>query len=75
VNLVDTAPIYGRGRAEEIVCKTMRAYGRRDAFFVATKAGLEWNQQGVYANSSPVRLRRELEDSLRRLGTEPSALA
>lgn len=70
INLVDTAPIYGRGRAEEIVGKAMRAYGRRDAFFIATKAGLEWNDRGVYANSRAPRLRRELEDSLRRLGTD-----
>jgi aryl-alcohol dehydrogenase-like predicted oxidoreductase len=70
INLIDTAPIYGKGRAEEIVCKAMRAYGRRDAFFIATKAGLDWNARGVFANSTPARLRRELEDSLRRLGTE-----
>src|SRR5579863_6006753 len=70
INLIDTAPIYGRGRAEEIVCKVMRAHGRRDAFFIATKAGLEWNERGVFANSTPARLRREIEDSLRRLGTD-----
>lgn len=70
INLVDTAPIYGKGRAEEIVCKAMRAYGRRDAFYVATKAGLEWNERGVFANSTAGRLRREIEDSLRRLGTD-----
>lgn len=70
INLIDTAPIYGRGRAEEIVCKVMRAHGRRDAFFIATKAGLEWNDRGVFANSTPARLRREIEDSLRRLGTD-----
>jgi aryl-alcohol dehydrogenase-like predicted oxidoreductase len=70
INLIDTAPIYGRGRAEEIVCKAMRAYGRRDAFYIATKAGLEWNDRGVFANSTPARLRREIEDSLRRLGTD-----
>jgi aryl-alcohol dehydrogenase-like predicted oxidoreductase len=70
INLIDTAPIYGRGRAEEIVCKVMRAHGRRDAFFIATKAGLEWNERGVFANSTPARLRREIDDSLRRLGTD-----
>src|ERR1700735_427287 len=62
ISLIDTAPIYGRGRAEEIVGKAMRAYGRRDAFYIATKAGLEWNDRGVFANSTPARLRRELED-------------
>lgn len=69
INLIDTAPIYGRGRAEEIVGKVMVRHGRRDAFYIATKAGLDWNEHGVFANSTPVRLRRELEDSLRRLGT------
>ena len=70
INLIDAAPIYGRGRAEEIVCKVMRAHGRRDAFFIATKVGLQWNERGVFANSTPERLRREIEDSLRRLGTD-----
>ena len=70
INLIDTAPIYGHGRSEEIIGKAMRAHGRRDAFFIATKAGLEWNDRGVFANSTPSRLRKELEDSLRRLGTD-----
>ena len=70
INLIDTAPIYGRGHAEEIVGKAMRSHGRRDAFYVATKAGLEWNERGVFANSTAPRLRRELEDSLRRLNTD-----
>jgi aryl-alcohol dehydrogenase-like predicted oxidoreductase len=69
INLIDTAPIYGRGRAEELIGKAMQQHGRREAFYIATKAGLDWNERGVYANSTPVRLRRELEDSLRRLGT------
>jgi len=70
INVIDTAPIYGRGHAEELIGKAMRAHGRRDAFFVATKAGLEWNERGVFANSTAPRLRQELEDSLRRLGTD-----
>jgi aryl-alcohol dehydrogenase-like predicted oxidoreductase len=69
INLIDTAPIYGRGRAEELIGKAMQQHGRREAFYIATKAGLDWNERGVYANSMPARLRRELEDSLRRLGT------
>jgi aryl-alcohol dehydrogenase-like predicted oxidoreductase len=70
INLIDTAPIYGRGRAEEIIGKAMRAHGRREAFYIATKAGLEWNERGVFANSTPERLREELEASLRRLDTD-----
>jgi aryl-alcohol dehydrogenase-like predicted oxidoreductase len=70
INLIDTAPIYGHGRAEEIVGKAVREHGKRDDFYIATKAGLEWNDSGVYANSTPQRLRQELEDSLRRLGVD-----
>jgi aryl-alcohol dehydrogenase-like predicted oxidoreductase len=70
INLIDTAPIYGDGRSEEIVGKAMRAHGRREDFFIATKGGLERNPFGVFSNSTAPRLREELEASLRRLGTE-----
>jgi aryl-alcohol dehydrogenase-like predicted oxidoreductase len=70
INLIDTAPIYGHGRAEELVGRAMRQHGQRESFYIATKAGLEWNDRGVFANSDPVRLRQEFEDSLRRLDTE-----
>lgn len=70
INLIDTAPIYGRGRSEEIVGKAIRAHGRREDFYIATKAGLEWNEQGVFGNSTAPRLRQEIEGSLRRLGTD-----
>lgn len=70
INLIDTAPIYGYGRAEQLVGRAIRQHGRRDSFYIATKAGLEWNQLGVFANSDPARLRSEFEDSLRRLNTD-----
>ena len=70
INLIDTAPIYGHGHSEQMVGQAIKAHGRREDFFIATKAGLEWNEHGVYANSSASRLRLELEDSLRRLDTD-----
>jgi aryl-alcohol dehydrogenase-like predicted oxidoreductase len=70
INLIDTAPIYGHGRSEEIVGKAIRAHGRREDFFIATKVGLDWNDKGVFFNCTAPRLRLELEASLRRLGTE-----
>lgn len=73
INLIDTAPIYGHGRAEQLTGRAMREHGRRDAFYVATKFGLDWDlpgRPGVFADSRPARLRRELEDSLHRLGTD-----
>ncbi|VVM08487.1 methylglyoxal reductase [Methylacidimicrobium cyclopophantes] len=67
---VDTAPVYGFGRAEEIVGKAIRRVGR-DKVVIATKAGLEWNErEEIRRNSSPERLRREIEESLRRLGID-----
>lgn len=70
ITLIDTAPVYGFGRAEEIVGKALAADGRRERALIATKAGLEWHGGAVVRNASPSRLRRELEDSLRRLKTD-----
>lgn len=69
INLIDTAPAYGDGRSEEIVGRAVREYGGREKIVIATKAGLEFNN-GVKRNSSPERIRKEVENSLRRLETE-----
>ncbi|MDD4932785.1 MAG: aldo/keto reductase [Methylacidiphilaceae bacterium] len=67
---LDTAPVYGFGRAEEIVGKAIGRIGR-DRVVVATKAGLEWNdREEIRRNSSPERLRKEIDESLRRLGVD-----
>ena len=42
VNLIDTAPVYGFGRSEEIVGKAIAEYGRREKLVIATKVALEW---------------------------------
>jgi aryl-alcohol dehydrogenase-like predicted oxidoreductase len=70
INLIDTAPIYGHFRSEELIGRALGVHGRREDFFIATKAGLDWNSSGVFANSTEARLREELEGSLKRLGTE-----
>lgn len=69
INLVDTAPVYGFGRSEEIVGKAIAQYGQRDKVIIATKVGLEWRDGAVFRNSSRKRILREVEDSLQRLGT------
>jgi len=69
ITVIDTAPVYGFGRAEEIVGKAL-AGGRRGKAIIATKVGLEWRDGAILRNSSPARLRTELEDSLRRLQTD-----
>jgi len=70
ISLVDTAPVYGFGRSEEIVGRALADYGARDRVVLATKVGLDWRGDGIRRNSSPARLEQELEDSLRRLQTD-----
>ncbi len=69
ITLIDTAPIYGFGRSEEIVGKALAESGGRGKLLIATKAGLEWEGQDVTRNSSCARILQELDDSLRRLQT------
>ncbi|MGP0060001.1 MAG: aldo/keto reductase [Beijerinckiaceae bacterium] len=68
INLIDTAPVYGFGRSEEIVGKALA--GMRDRAVVATKVGLEWRDGNVVRNASRARILQEIEDSLRRLRTD-----
>src|SRR5690242_726706 len=70
ITLIDTAPVYGFGRSEEIVGKALAEGGLRDRVQIATKVGLAWQDGAPYRDSRPARLRRELEDSLRRLRTD-----
>jgi len=69
VTLIDTAPVYGFGRSEAIVGMAL-AGGLRDRAVIATKGGLEWEGDRVWRNSSPARIRKEVEESLRRLRTD-----
>jgi len=71
ITLIDTAPVYGQGRSEEIVGTALRRSGRRDSVVVATKVGLAWDRDGrPVRDASPSRIRKELTDSLRRLRTD-----
>jgi aryl-alcohol dehydrogenase-like predicted oxidoreductase len=70
INLVDTAPVYGFGRSEEIVGKAIAESGLRSNVVIASKAGLQWENGKVSRNASRARVMREIEDSLRRLRTD-----
>jgi aryl-alcohol dehydrogenase-like predicted oxidoreductase len=69
ITLIDTAPVYGFGRSEEVIGTALPGALRTRAV-IATKAGLEWKDGKVWRNSSPARIRREVDESLRRLGTD-----
>jgi methylglyoxal reductase len=79
VSLIDTAPAYGQGLAEAIVGKAI--VGRRDRVVLATKCGLVWHTTKgnhffdydgtpVHRYLGPESIAYELEQSLRRLGTD-----
>jgi len=68
VNWVDTAPFYGWGHAEEVVG---RALAGRDDVLVFTKCGTLRRDDGDdFMDLSPESIRRDCEESLRRLGRE-----
>lgn len=72
INLIDTAPIYGHGRSEELIGRALAESGLRSRVILATKVGLEWNQERtkVWRNSSQSRITCEVEESLKRLRTD-----
>lgn len=82
---IDTAPVYGFGRSEELVAKAMQGI-QRDRYQILTKFGMNWeDEKGEYFfdttdnSGKPFRMfkyagkdkvRKECEDSLRRLKTD-----
>src|SRR3954452_3118786 len=69
INLIDTAPVYGFGRSEEIVGKALADGPRRNAV-IATKVGLDWRNGKPFRNARKARIIEEAESSLRRLQTD-----
>jgi aryl-alcohol dehydrogenase-like predicted oxidoreductase len=84
ITTVDTAPVYGFGRSEDLVGEAVR--GSRDRYEILTKCGLTWKEKkgvfhfssldnrgypvDIYKYSGKERILEECEGSLRRLGTD-----
>jgi aryl-alcohol dehydrogenase-like predicted oxidoreductase len=72
INWIDTADIYGQGRAERVVGKVVRA--RREEVIVATKGGVAWEVTSdglrIWREASGAYLRMALERSLQALGMD-----
>ena len=79
ISLIDTAPAYGLGRSEELVGQAIS--GKRDQVVLATKCGLNWHSgkgnrffeeagTPVHRYLGPDGIAHEVEQSLRRLGTD-----
>ena len=79
INLIDTAPAYNFGNSERILGKALQRMDRSKVRII-TKCGIVWDRKGslfnkvgdvqLYKNLSADSLRREVEDSLKRLGTD-----
>jgi aryl-alcohol dehydrogenase-like predicted oxidoreductase len=66
INWIDTAPVYGLGRSEEVVGRALK--GRSERPYVFTKCSLVWDEHGNVSNNLHAEsIRRECEASLRRL--------
>lgn len=69
VNWIDTAAVYGLGHSEEVVARALRSRPERP--YVFTKCSRIWNEKGeIASNLKADSIRREAENSLRRLQTD-----
>jgi aryl-alcohol dehydrogenase-like predicted oxidoreductase len=72
ITLIDTAPIYGFGIAEEVLGKALKGVDRA-TFTLATKFGVTWPDgpgTGIVRNASRENILRELDLSLDLLGLD-----
>jgi aryl-alcohol dehydrogenase-like predicted oxidoreductase len=67
INWIDTAAVYGLGHSEEVVARALKTASQKP--YVFTKCGLVWNEKREVGNDLK-QVRRECEDSLRRLGVD-----
>ncbi|MEV0404452.1 aldo/keto reductase [Actinoallomurus sp. NPDC050550] len=72
VNWIDTAAYYGLGHSEELVGKAVADLPEADRPYILTKAGLVWDPDAPEAapRRTMKHVRREVEDSLRRLNVD-----
>lgn len=79
INYIDTAPVYGMGASEELLGEALKT--RRDKFLLQTKCSLNWREGDgsfkyardgytVNNNTSAGAVKRDVEDSLKRLKTD-----
>ena len=81
VNLIDTSPGYNFGNSEKIIGKALEEMNREDVVII-TKCGVTWDQEmkgdlfnkvngiQLYKNLNSESVKREIEGSLERMGTD-----
>jgi len=70
INLLDVAPVYGRGHAETVVGKGIKGYDR-GKIIIASKCGLLWDESGrEFNNLHKESILKEIDNSLKRMDTD-----
>ena len=67
INWIDTAAVYGLGHSEEVVARALKTTSHKPYIF--TKCGLVWGEKRE-VNNDLKQIRREVEESLRRLAVD-----
>jgi len=71
INVIDTAPAYGTGKAEEFLGKALQISKKRHEVFISTKCGIQITKQKEFVrNLTKEFIREDLHNSLKRLGTD-----
>ena len=70
VNLIDTAPVYGRGRSETLIGAFLEKRGLRERVILATKLGLSWEGRRIYHDLKKKKMMAEIDESRKRLRTD-----
>lgn len=71
INWIDTAPIYGMGHSETVVARALKELGPSRRPLVFTKCSIIWDgEKNVGHSLKRDSIRREVEDSLRRLNVD-----
>lgn len=70
INFFDTANVYSDGTSEEIVGRALKEFGRRDELVIATKVFNRMSPGPNGAGLSRKAIMAEIDNSLRRLGTD-----
>lgn len=70
INFFDTANVYGGGSSEEIVGRALKDYAKRDEVVIATKVFFRMQEGPNGAGLSRKAIMSEIDNSLKRLGTD-----
>ena len=70
INFFDTANTYSDGTSEEIVGRALKDFARRDEVVIATKVFFPMNKSANAMGLSRKSILAEIDNSLRRLGTD-----